>query len=672
MKKILTYVLLPALCVLSPRAQGQSISSNKLFTIGTNNVLRPGETNFFVVNSNLLNQAVAPAGGGGSSSVYSANFDTNGASQVDLAPEIQPTNILAKGWLQVNGNQTNAGTLTVNGASTFIGPNSGYSANFTNNSSQTQIGFEAHAGASIAQRFSFGGSLDWTFGATSSAFQLSDNQTAQAVLSFATPSDAATFIGAVSIPSWLTVDGDQTNQGTISAENFISTNGPIWVGSAARYAVSEGVPAYAGWTAAAAANTTGFSNASYDASISNTVVYVPGGTYVLNPFTNLASLMYGDGPCAHLIFNTNQTGATLLTMSSNGANGCSLRGVWVDGYSVGLSGSYPTNGTNPRNGVQACALGQSTIENVLISDMQGVGLIIAGDPSDKGSRDGSLLVHNVRCLTNYIGVTMPETSGAAGSMAEYATFEGVWACKNNTGFYGETPNLLMTGIHADDNSISFYFYGDDTGRSHGTLAVFTGNHAGSQTLFGTNLNTGLQVFDGNFQEGAQQVEFWDSQGINFGNVNFQDGSLLNYYENGLNFYHDLMDPSDTGFSLLSYSAGSIYQGLYQSNGLVTGASSGSYIPGNVGENTNQVWNMGSGTLSQLTYALASFTTTGWTNTNKFNVDYLFPAGVTNLNQSNSVPTQIFTGLTAPSPFTWTMQPGDKFTNASASVIIKAH
>jgi hypothetical protein len=41
------------------------IGTNKMLVVNTNNVLPPNETNFFAVNSNLLNQSVASSGGGG-------------------------------------------------------------------------------------------------------------------------------------------------------------------------------------------------------------------------------------------------------------------------------------------------------------------------------------------------------------------------------------------------------------------------------------------------------------------------------------------------------------------------------------------------------------------------------------------------------------------------------
>src|ERR1700733_9394673 len=45
---------------LVPNIFGQSISTNKTFMVGTNNVLPPNETNFFQVNSNLLGQVIVP------------------------------------------------------------------------------------------------------------------------------------------------------------------------------------------------------------------------------------------------------------------------------------------------------------------------------------------------------------------------------------------------------------------------------------------------------------------------------------------------------------------------------------------------------------------------------------------------------------------------------------
>ncbi len=49
---------------LTTGLQGQ-VSTNKVFVVGTNNVLPPNEANFFQINSNLLNAAVAPSSGSG-------------------------------------------------------------------------------------------------------------------------------------------------------------------------------------------------------------------------------------------------------------------------------------------------------------------------------------------------------------------------------------------------------------------------------------------------------------------------------------------------------------------------------------------------------------------------------------------------------------------------------
>ena len=59
--QIFNFSLLLSLLAFS--ASGQS--TNKTFMVGTNNVLPPNETNFFQVNSNLLNAAVAPSSGSG-------------------------------------------------------------------------------------------------------------------------------------------------------------------------------------------------------------------------------------------------------------------------------------------------------------------------------------------------------------------------------------------------------------------------------------------------------------------------------------------------------------------------------------------------------------------------------------------------------------------------------
>ena len=80
---------------------GGSISTNKTFVVNTDNVLPPNETNFFAVNSNLLNQAVAPSvggggsggGGGGTTYNFASPIYTNGSGQVALVNGGSLTNL---------------------------------------------------------------------------------------------------------------------------------------------------------------------------------------------------------------------------------------------------------------------------------------------------------------------------------------------------------------------------------------------------------------------------------------------------------------------------------------------------------------------------------------------------------------------------------------------------
>lgn len=76
-------------------------STNKTFMLNngtggtTDNALPPGTSNFFVVNSNLMNQAVNSSHGGGSGGAMSFNqeqFDTNAAGQISLPPGVNTTN----------------------------------------------------------------------------------------------------------------------------------------------------------------------------------------------------------------------------------------------------------------------------------------------------------------------------------------------------------------------------------------------------------------------------------------------------------------------------------------------------------------------------------------------------------------------------------------------------
>jgi hypothetical protein len=80
------------------------VSTNKMLVVNTNNVLPPNETNFFAVNSNLLNQSVAASGGGGGG---------GGAWSGSIATGI--TNTGAQG-ITNGGPLTNGGPVVITGA----------------------------------------------------------------------------------------------------------------------------------------------------------------------------------------------------------------------------------------------------------------------------------------------------------------------------------------------------------------------------------------------------------------------------------------------------------------------------------------------------------------------------------------------------------------------------
>jgi hypothetical protein len=97
------------------------VSSNKAFWLGTNNSLRPNETNFFAVNSNLLNASVAAgSGGGGGGGSFSGNASQlfTGGGTTSIIGGAALTNISAQGisnasYQIVVGSQTNSNTFRV-------------------------------------------------------------------------------------------------------------------------------------------------------------------------------------------------------------------------------------------------------------------------------------------------------------------------------------------------------------------------------------------------------------------------------------------------------------------------------------------------------------------------------------------------------------------------------
>jgi hypothetical protein len=89
-----------ALSIVNCQLSIAQLSSNKTFVLGTNNVLRPNETNFFAVNSNLLNASVAAgSGGGGGGGGFTGNptqFSSAGGTS-NIISGVALTNISAQG-----------------------------------------------------------------------------------------------------------------------------------------------------------------------------------------------------------------------------------------------------------------------------------------------------------------------------------------------------------------------------------------------------------------------------------------------------------------------------------------------------------------------------------------------------------------------------------------------
>ena len=121
-KRGLFLCVLCVLCVLCGKiASAAGVSTNKVMVIGTNNTLPPNETNFFVINSNLLNQSVSASGGGSGTLTNVAAVNTNGpaagASVVVSGPTATVTLTNVPGLLTNNEtNVTLAGAFSGDGA----------------------------------------------------------------------------------------------------------------------------------------------------------------------------------------------------------------------------------------------------------------------------------------------------------------------------------------------------------------------------------------------------------------------------------------------------------------------------------------------------------------------------------------------------------------------------
>jgi hypothetical protein len=107
-----------ALSIINGQWSIAQVSTNKAFFLGTNNCLPPNETNFFAVNSNLLNASVASAGGGGGGFTGNPSQFASAGGTSNIISGVALTNINAQGlsnsaWQVVAGSQTNSNTFRI-------------------------------------------------------------------------------------------------------------------------------------------------------------------------------------------------------------------------------------------------------------------------------------------------------------------------------------------------------------------------------------------------------------------------------------------------------------------------------------------------------------------------------------------------------------------------------
>jgi hypothetical protein len=234
----------------------------------------PGGSGYFAALDASGNVTAAiPAGSGGGGLFTTTNLTTNGG-KYDLAQTIGPTNVAVQGWVTVAGNQTNAGTLTATtvGAVTMSATSvlNVKAINLTNSLIQTTThanSFNAGAwsddgmGDITAVGFSGIGSSLTSLNASalaagtlpgsvfpsggSSGQYLELTGTSPNTIAWGTPSsgggglftttnlttnggkyDLAQTIGPtnVAVQGWVTVAGNQSNSGTITAGSDFVTN----------------------------------------------------------------------------------------------------------------------------------------------------------------------------------------------------------------------------------------------------------------------------------------------------------------------------------------------------------------------------------------------------------------------------------------------------------------
>jgi hypothetical protein len=317
--------------ILTLSAQAAGVSTNKFMVVGANNVLPPNETNFFQVNSNLLNASVAGGGGGGgggSGSIFNpANFITNGSSQVDLGSAVAL-----------------AGGLTVPGP-LIVGP--GTADIIITNSSLGALIYNLGPGGEFDLDWKFGGVLGWSLQGNSSLLQLQDGSGANLPLSITKTNDTITLGGNAILDSNLTVNGSGTS---ISAAWDITSGRTVYAVTGNFGALTVSTTAGIGGTATAAA----FNG-------TNQSVQGPAFSGNGSGLTNLSAATatlaanLQAGAITTNIYNTNSTGSgntetnltaagstltvTATTQTNTGAVGIAGSAIIGGQLSVGTAGS---------------------------------------------------------------------------------------------------------------------------------------------------------------------------------------------------------------------------------------------------------------------------------------------------------------------------------------------
>jgi hypothetical protein len=223
----------------------------------------------------------------------------------------------------------------------------------------------------------------------------------------------------------------------------------------------------------------------FSRALTNAIVFVPAGTYIVGTNSAIVSnsyAMHGEPGAVSIIkFKTGQVGSGDSYLGNflfkNTGYNSSYEDLVFDGQESsalaaaqsGTTNSEPRNTTVERNGVflsESPTNGLSSIRRCVFRNFKGHGVFVRGDDNAMSSRNNRFLVSECSFTNNYQGILTSD-----GGTADYTRLENNFFWKNYIGWEFRGGNVTFVGNQFTDNYEAIYGNSANDGRSRLTRST---------------------------------------------------------------------------------------------------------------------------------------------------------------------------------------------------------